>query len=44
MRSSKGLLRGVEVDELSCREDGELLLGIEEAIGDDVMGFAVVCE
>jgi hypothetical protein len=44
MRSSTGLLRGVEVDELSCREDGELLFGVGEAIGDDVMGFAVVCE
>jgi hypothetical protein len=44
MRSSTGLLRGVEVDELSCREDGELLLGIEKAIDDDVMGFAVVCK
>jgi hypothetical protein len=40
--SSTGLLRGFEVDELSCGEDDGLLSGTGEAIGDDLIGVAVV--
>lgn len=41
--SSTGLLRGFEVDELSCGEDDGLLLGTGEAIDDDLIGVAMVC-
>jgi len=41
--SSAGLLRGFEVDELSCGEDDELLSETGEATVDDLIGVAVVC-
>jgi hypothetical protein len=36
------LLREFEADKLSGREDDVSLLGVEEAIDDDVIGVAVV--
>jgi hypothetical protein len=41
--SSLGLLCEFEVDELSCGEDDELLLGTGEAINNDLMRVAVIC-